>query len=291
MSLPLISAVDKPLRGIVCMLLAVALFAAMDAAMKSLTPHYSAMQIACLRAALAWPLVVIWLLSSGRHRRLLKARWSLHILRAVLGVMMLWAFVFSLQSLALSEAYSIFFTAPLLITAMSAFWLKEYVAPRHWVAIAVGLICVCFMLKPDGDKLISVGALMALLAAFCYAVSAISVRILGRSEGTGNMVFWLMTLLALGAGLLALPDWQPLKSELWLSFVMIGVTGFGGQLAITEAFKVAPSALVAPFEYTALLWGMGFDILLWQHYPQLATLAGAAIIMLSGLYLVWQHKA
>ncbi len=281
---------DKPLHGILCMVLAVALFAAMDAAMKSLTPHYSAMQIACLRGALAWPLVVLWLIGSGRYKTLLNTRWSLHLLRAVLGVTMLWAFVYSLQSLALAEAYTIFFTAPLLITAMSAFWLKEYVAPRHWVAIAIGLVSVLFMLKPDGDKLISFGALMALLAALCYAVSAITVRILGRTEGTGNMVFWLMTLLALGAGLLALPDWQPLKSELWFSFVLIGITGFAGQIAITQAFKVAPSALIAPFEYTALLWGIGFDILLWQLYPQLSTLIGAAIIMLSGLYLLWQHR-
>lgn len=282
---------DKPLRGILCMLLAVALFAAMDAAMKSLTPYYSAMQIACLRGALAWPLVVLWLLSSKRHKTLLNTRWSLHLLRAVLGVTMLWAFVFSLQSLALAEAYAIFFTAPLLITAMSAFWLKEYVAPRHWVAIAIGMATVVYMLKPDGDNLLSLGALMALLAAFCYAVSAITVRILGRSEGTGNMVFWLMTFITLGAGLLALPDWQPLRSELWLSFVLIGLTGFGGQLAITEAFKVAPSAVVAPFEYMALLWGIGFDILLWQLYPAFSMLAGAAVIMLSGLYLVWQHKS
>ena len=282
---------DKPLRGILCMLLAVALFAAMDAAMKSLTPYYSAMQIACLRGALAWPLVVLWLLSSKRHKTLLNTRWSLHLLRAVLGVTMLWAFVFSLQSLALAEAYAIFFTAPLLITAMSAFWLKEYVAPRHWVAIAIGMVTVVYMLKPDGDNLLSLGALMALLAAFCYAVSAITVRILGRSEGTGNMVFWLMTFITLGAGLLALPDWQPLRSELWLSFVLIGLTGFGGQLAITEAFKVAPSAVVAPFEYMALLWGIGFDILLWQLYPAFSMLAGAAVIMLSGLYLVWQHKS
>lgn len=287
MSIP---STDKPLRGILCMLLAVALFAAMDAAMKSLTPYYSAMQIACLRGALAWPLVVLWLLSSNRHKTLLNTRWSLHLLRAVLGVTMLWAFVFSLQSLALAEAYAIFFTAPLLITAMSAFWLKEYVAPRHWVAIAIGLFTVVYMLKPDGDNLLSLGALMALLAAFCYAVSAITVRILGRSEGTGNMVFWLMTFITLGAGLLALPDWQPLRSELWLSFVLIGLTGFGGQLAITEAFKVAPSAVVAPFEYMALLWGIGFDILLWQLYPAFSMLAGAAIIMLSGLYLVWQHN-
>lgn len=272
------------------MLVAVALFAAMDAAMKSLTPYYSAMQIACLRGALAWPLVVLWLVSSGRHKTLLKTRWSLHMLRAVLGVVMLWAFVFSLQTLALAEAYSIFFTAPLLITAMSAFWLKEYVAPRHWIAIAIGLVSVLFMLKPDGEKLISFGALMALLAAFCYAVSAITVRILGRTEGTGNMVFWLMTLLSLGAGILAWPDWQPLTSELWLSFVLLGVTGFGGQIAITQAFKVAPAALVAPFEYTALLWGIGFDIVLWQLYPAFSMLAGAAVIMLSGLYLLWQHR-
>lgn len=281
---------DKPLHGVLCMLLAVALFAAMDAAMKSLTPHYSAMQIACLRGALAWPLVVLWLIGSGRYKTLLNTRWSLHLLRAVLGVTMLWAFVYSLQSLALAEAYTIFFTAPLLITAMSAFWLKEYVAPRHWVAIGIGLVSVLFMLKPDGDKLISFGALMALLAAFCYAVSAITVRILGRTEGTGNMVFWLMTLLSLGAGLLALPDWQPLKSELWFSFALIGITGFAGQIAITQAFKVAPSALIAPFEYTALLWGIGFDILLWQLYPQFSTLIGAFVIMLSGLYLLWQHR-
>ena len=291
MSLPSVSSADKPLRGILCMVLAVALFAAMDAAMKSLTPYYSAMQIACLRGALAWPLVVAWLLSTGRHKTLLNTRWSLHLLRAVLGVTMLWAFVFSLQSLALAEAYTIFFTAPLLITAMSAFWLKEYVAPRHWVAIALGLLTVTYMLKPDSDKLLSLGALMALLAAFCYAVSAITVRILGRREGTGNMVFWLMTLLSIGAGVLAWPDWQPLRSELWLSFVLIGVTGFGGQLAVTEAFKVAPAAIVAPFEYMALLWGIGFDIVLWQLYPQLSTLIGAGVIMLSGLYLVWQHKA
>lgn len=291
MSVPVIASLDKPLRGILCMLLAVALFSAMDAAMKSLTPYYSAMQIACLRGALALPLVVVWLVSTGRYKTLLNTRWSIHLLRAVLGVTMLWAFVFSLQSLALAEAYAIFFTAPLLITAMSAFWLKEYVAPRHWVAIAIGLLTVLFMLKPDGNKLISLGAVMALLAALCYAVSAITVRILGRSEGTGNMVFWLMTLLTLGAGVLAWPDWQPLRAELWLSFVLIGITGFGGQIAITQAFKVAPAAVVAPFEYMALLWGIGFDIVLWQLYPAVSMLAGAGVIILSGLYLVWQHKA
>ncbi len=281
---------DRPTRGIIAMLLAVAFFAAMDAGMKALTQYHSPMQIACLRGALAWPFVVLWLWQSGQVKHLLKARWSLHLLRAALGITMLWAFVFSLQSLALADAYAIFFAAPFIITLLSAWWLKEYVAPRHYVVLAIGLAAVFYMLKPDAGQWFSLGALGALLAAFCYAVSAITVRVLARSDGAGNMVFWLMTFLALGAGVLALPNWQPLQPALWSVYLLIGVAGFLGQITITEAFRIAPAAVVAPFEYTALLWGIGFDIVLWQLYPDSRVLLGASVIMLCGLYLLWQQK-
>lgn len=282
--------IDRPVRGIIAMLLAVAMFAIMDAAMKSLTAHYSPMQITCLRGALAWPLVLLWLLKTGQTGRLLQARWSLHLLRAVLGILMLWAFVFSLQSLPLADAYAIFFAAPLLITVLSAFWLKEYVARRHWVVICIGFLAVCYMLKPDTGQWLSIGAMAALLAAFCYAVSAITVRVLAKSDSAANMVFWLMTFITLGAGLLAIPGWQPLQADLWPAYLLIGVSGFIGQLAITEAFRIAPGAVVAPFEYTALLWAIGFDLLLWQRYPASSMLLGASVIMASGLYLLWQQR-
>lgn len=281
---------DRPLRGVLAMLLAVAMFSIMDAAMKSLTAYYSPMQIACLRGAFAWPLVLLWLLKTKQYKQLLKARWSLHLLRAVLGILMLWSFVFSLRTLPLADAYAIFFAAPLLITVLSAWWLKEYVAPRHWLVIALGFLAVCFMLKPDTGQWLSLGALAALLAAFCYAVSAITVRILARSDSAGNMVFWLMTFITLGAGMLALPQWQPLQSALWLTYLLIGVSGFIGQLAITEAFRIAPGSVVAPFEYTALLWAIGFDIVLWQVFPDSRMLIGATVIMASGLYLLWQQR-
>lgn len=281
---------DRPTRGIIAMLLAVAFFAAMDAGMKALTQYHSPMQIACLRGALAWPFVVLWLWQSGQVKQLLNARWSLHLLRAALGITMLWAFVFSLQSLALADAYAIFFAAPFIITLLSAWWLKEYVAPRQYVVLAIGLAAVFYMLKPDAGQWFSLGALGALLAAFCYAVSAITVRVLARSDGAGNMVFWLMTFLTLGAGVLALPNWQPLQPALWSVYLLIGVAGFLGQITITEAFRIAPAAVVAPFEYTALLWGIGFDIVLWQLYPDSRVLLGASVIMLCGLYLLWQQK-
>lgn len=285
-----VSVSDRPLRGVVAMLLAVAMFSIMDAAMKSLTAYYSPMQIACLRGAFAWPLVVLWLLKTKQYKHLLQARWSLHLLRAVLGILMLWSFVFSLKTLPLADAYAIFFAAPLLITALSAWWLREYVAPRHWLVIGLGFLAVCYMLKPDTGQWLSLGALAALLAALCYAISAITVRILARSDSAGNMVFWLMTFIMLGAGLLALPQWQPLQIALWPAYVLIGVSGFIGQLAITEAFRIAPGSVVAPFEYTALLWAIGFDIVLWQVFPDSRMLIGASVIMASGLYLLWQQR-
>ncbi|MBU2223861.1 MAG: DMT family transporter [Gammaproteobacteria bacterium] len=281
---------DKPLFGILAMLLAVFMFSGMDASMKALTAHYSPMQITCLRAACAWPFIVLWLWRDKRLQHLMQARWTLHLFRAVLGIIMLSAFIFALKTLSLADAYAIFFAAPLLITMLSVWWLKDYVAPRQWVAILIGMAAVLYMLKPEGDQLLSLGALAALLSAFCYAVSGITVRILAKTEPSGNMVFWLMTMIGVGAGLLALPDWQPLQLAHWPYFLAIGITGAIGQVFITEAFRLAPPSVIAPFEYSALVWGLGFDIVLWQVWPDSSLLLGASVIMASGLYLIWQER-
>lgn len=280
----------RRLKGILAMLVAVAMFSCMDAAMKSLAGHYSAMQIACLRGLLAWPLVVVWLFATRRVHHLLRARWPLHLFRAVLGITMLASFVYSLQTLSLADAYAIFFAAPLLITALSVWWLREKVDTRQWLAIIVGLLAVLYMLKPSGDNWLSLGALASLLAAVCYAISAITVRVLARTDDSGNMVFWLMTLLTLGAGLLAWPEWKTLQMQHALPFLVIAITGAVGQVFITEAFRLAPASIIAPFEYTAMLWGVGFDVLLWQVWPSAAVLLGAGVIMASGLYLIARER-
>lgn len=277
-------------QGILFMVLAVGMFCAMDACMKQLTQYYGPMQITCLRALFAWPLIVGWLVVTNRVQHLLNSRWSLHLLRAVLGIVMLSAFVYAIKTLSLSDAYAIFFAAPLLITAMSVWFLGEQVQLRQWIAIGIGMLAVIFMLKPEGNQLLSLGALAALVSAFCYAVSAITVRVLSRTDNSGNMVFWLMTLIGLGAGALAYPDWVALSSDhLWL-FGLMGLSGAIGQVFITEAFRLAPASVIAPFEYTALVWGLGFDVILWQLYPDFSLLLGAGVIMASGLYLWAQER-
>jgi drug/metabolite transporter (DMT)-like permease len=217
-------------------------------------------------------------------------RWPLHLLRGVLGIAMMASFVYALKRLPLSTAYSIFFVAPLLITALSVPILGEKVGPRRWTAIATGLVGVLVVLRPTGAGVMSMAGLAVLVAATGYAVSAITVRVLARTDSTQAITFWLLALMALGAGALAFPHWEPLRAQDAWIIGGIGVAGALGQYSITEAFRLGEASLIAPLEYTALLWGVLLDLTLWGVLPDAVTWLGAAIIIASGLYLIRREK-
>jgi hypothetical protein len=136
------------MRGIAAMLLAVALFAFMDAMMKHLVGNYPPMQVASMRGFASLPFVLLPIVLRGTYRRLVPVRWSLHLLRGVLGVIMLWAFVYSVRELSLADTYSIFLCAPLVVTALSVPLLRKRVDSRRWIAIGVGFAEVLVMLGP-----------------------------------------------------------------------------------------------------------------------------------------------
>ncbi len=272
------------------MLIAVAMFSLMDTAMKVLSAHYPAVQVTALRALCSLPLLCAYIAYRGAFGRLLHVRWSMHVFRAVLGVGMLTMFAFGLSTLSLAEAYSIFFIAPALITALSVFVLKEKVGAPQWTAIAVGLIGVLVVLRPEGTGLLSIGGLAILASAGCYAVSAINSRILSRTDSSEALMFWYLLLMALGGIAMSYSRWVTVRSEDILVLVGLALSGFFGQLAITEAFSRGKASIVAPFEYSALAWGVAIDWLLWHTLPDGYTLLGAAIIIGSGIYLV-RHEA
>jgi drug/metabolite transporter (DMT)-like permease len=277
-------------RAALFMLAAVGLFALMDAGLKLLTAHYPPMQISAMRGAASLPFVLVWVLSTVSVRSLFRVRWPLHLLRAVLGIMMMAPFIYALRTLPLSTAYTIFFIAPLLITALSVPILGERVGPRRWTAIVVGFLGVMVVLRPTGEGVASLAGLAVLLAAFGYAVSAITVRVLARTDSSQSIVVWLLVSMAVGAGLLALPQWVPIRAEdLWL-IAGVGVAGALGQYTITEAFRRGEASLIAPLEYSALLWGVLLDFSLWNVLPDAVTWVGAAIIVLSGLYLLRRER-
>jgi drug/metabolite transporter (DMT)-like permease len=279
-----------PWRAALLMLAAVVCFSLMDAGLKTLSARYPPFQVAALRGASSLPFVLVWALATVGPMRLLQVRWPLHLMRGVMGVLMMAAFVHALRTLPLSTAYTIFFVAPLLITVLSVPVLGERVGPRRWVAIAVGFVGVMVVLRPTGEGVMTLAGLAVLLSALGYSVSAITVRVLARTDSTQAMVVWLLASIALGAGALALPDWHPVAGgDVWL-IAGIGVAGALGQYTVTEAFRHGEASAIAPLEYTALLWAILLDYGLWQVLPDGRTWVGAAIIVLSGLYLLHRER-
>lgn len=278
------------LAGILWMVGAVGVLSLMDAAMKWISPRYPPIQVAALRGAVSLPIVTVWIALQGGFGQLLRVRWPLHLLRGVLGVGMLTGFIYAVRALQLAEAYTIFFIAPLLVTALSVPLLGERVDAGRWAAILIGFFGVVLVWRPTAFGALSVAGLAAIASAGAYALSAIVVRILGRTDSTLSMVWWFLALLTLGSGALAAPGWVPVGRADWPVLAVLAVTGAGGQYALTEAFRRGEASVIAPFEYTALGWGIALDAMLWSAAPSLAMLGGAAIVIGAGLYLIRRER-
>ena len=277
-------------RAMATMLAAVVAFSLMDAGLKLLSAHYPPFEVAALRGASSLPWVLGWVLASAGLRSLRPVQWRLHLLRGGMGIAMMAAFVYALRTLPLANAYSLFFIAPLMITALSGPMLGEQVGPRRWVAIAVGLVGMLVLLRPSAHGMFSTAALAVLLAASMYAVSAITVRWLAKTDTPQAMVMWLLVLMATGAGAIALPHWVPLQRDHVWMVAGVGVAGAIGQYTIIEAFRLGEASLLAPLEYVALVCGVALDFLLWHTLPDATTWVGAAIIVASGLYLLRRER-
>ena len=281
---------NQNLRGMLSMLLAVATFSLMDAALKTLTPNYPSMQIAALRGLSSLPLVTLWVLVDGGPRQLLRVRWPLHVLRGLVSIVMIAAFAYALRTLPLAETYSLFFVAPLMITALAALVLGERVDWRGWTAIVIGFCGTLIVLRPTGAGVLTLAGLAVLVSATGYSISAIAVRVLGRSDSTQAMVFWMLLMMSVLATALAWHGWVPIRSEDWGVIAALAVTGAVGQYAITDAFRRAAASRIAPLEYTALIWGIILDRVLWNTLPDAITLIGAGVIITSGIYLLRRER-
>jgi drug/metabolite transporter (DMT)-like permease len=273
------------------MLASVACFSVMDAMLKLLSEHYPSLQVAYLRAAASLPFVLLVIAARGRLDRIRPVNVRLHLLRGVLSVLMLYSFITAVRESSLATTYSIFMCAPLLVAALSVPMLKEKVVSGQWYAIAVGLSGVFLMLGPVDGKWLSTGSLWAIVALLSYAFAVVSLRLLARTDSTESMVLGFTLLLLIGAGLLAIPGWRPIEWGRDLLLILgVGVTGSIAQNLITVAFRSAPVAVVAPFEYTAMLWGVLLDITIWNVYPSALTLLGASVVIGAGLYLIQRER-
>lgn len=278
------------LRAIATMIAAVALFSLMDGILKLLAARYPTMQVAALRGATSLPFTLLPVLLQGRLQDLRPRRWPMHLLRALLYVVVLVGFIYAVRELSLANAYSVFLSAPLLVAALSVPLLGERIDWRNWIAVLVGLAGVLTMLRPTTSGLSALGALAALMGATAYALSAIAVRVLTRSDTTVSVVFWTVGLMTVFASAIAAPGWVPIEHDDWKWLAGLGVLAALGQFLLTEAFRSAPPSVVTPFEYTALLWGVAIDRAVWHVLPSARVCFGGGIVIASGLYLIWHQR-
>ena len=272
------------------MLVAVGAFAGLDTLLKLLSQYYPPFQVSAMRGAASLPFLVLPALFMRRHGELVPVRWTWHVMRGVLQVLVLVSFIYAVRVLSLADTYAIFLSAPLIVTALSVPLLKEHVGWRRWVAICVGLCGVIAMLRPTGSNLMTVGAVAALISAVGYAFSALSLRILTRTEATASVVLWPLVVMTVLSGSMAVPDWVDIRFEHWWWLVATGAVGALGTRMLTEAFRAAPASVVAPFEYTALLWGVGIDWVVWDRLPSSRVCFGGALVIASGLFLIWRER-
>jgi drug/metabolite transporter (DMT)-like permease len=272
------------------MIAAVGTFAVMDAFMKFLASDYPPLQIACLRGASSLPFVLAACFLSGRLRQLRPRRFGLHLLRALVSIVMLGCYVWALARMSMANTYAICLSAPLLVVPCAWLILREQAGRHVWIALLVGLAGVFVALKPTATGFVSLAGLAALGSAVAWALVVVTLRLMAATETTASMVFWFLLLVAIGAGALAAPGWVAIAAADWPWIAILGLSGWAGQHLVTEAFRLAPAATIAPFEYLSVVWGATIDWIVWQTLPGVRIAAGAAIVVAAGLYLLHRER-
>ena len=276
-------------RGIALMLVSVMMFCVMDSLVKWLGTSYPIHQIVFFRCAVALVPCSVFIWQAGGLRTLHTDRMGMHILRAAVGLGSMGLMFFAYAHMKIADAVAVFFSAPLFLTALSGPLLGERVGLRRWSAVLVGFIGVLVIVNPSSDVL-SPGALAALGGALGFAIAMIVVRKLSKTDSVACISFWFTaTGTVIGALLIARFGWvTPSWTDLML-LCLVGLIGGIGQQVMTYAFRYGESSVVAPMEYTAMIWVTLIGYVVWQEVPDLRTLLGVAIVIASGLYILYRE--
>jgi drug/metabolite transporter (DMT)-like permease len=279
---------DKPALGIALMLAGIAGFSVMDATIKWLTADYPVAQVVALRSWFGLPLLSLFALYGGGLKSLKSQRPLAHGLRYLLVLLLSFGFFWGLSQMKLVDAIAITFAAPIFITALSVPILDETVGWHRWLAIGVGFCGVLVMLRP-GMGVFQWAALIVLGSVVVYALLMITTRAFKETESTAALMLYPQLGMSLTGVVLAPFFWvTPNLFDLGL-FALAGLFGSIGVMCVTHAFRLGPAAVISPFEYSALIWATLLGFFLWDELPDTITLMGAAIVISSGLYIIYRE--
>lgn len=269
------------------MLVAASCIAIVDGIAKYLAPTINGVQVVWGYVGASLIVLLAVLLAKGESPvSLARTRrpW-LQVARAASLVCSLSALFISLRYLPLAVATTVSFTAPLIIVALSGPILGERVGVGRWVAVFVGMIGASLVVRP-GTDVFHWATLLTLLGAFFFALFNIATRVLGGFDRPLTTVLYTFTVSTALVSLAMPAVWVTPTTPQWLLFAASGLLGFAAHFSMARSLVLADASAVAPLHYVRLLWAIGIGLVVFDHVPDAWTLAGGALIVASGIYVV-----
>jgi drug/metabolite transporter (DMT)-like permease len=277
------------------------LFAVLSALVRQLSDTMPVGQMVFFRSACAIPPVLLIYALRGELASAVYTRRPFGQLgRGALSICGMYTNFSSLTRLPLADATAISFASPLITVALAAIILKEHVRIYRWSAVLIGFAGVIVMLIPHFDishyamagtaAVATLGSIFAVLSAIFNAGTVIQTRRLTQSETTSSIVFYFSLVTAL-AGLVTLPfAWQtPTGSQLTM-LISLGVVGGIAHIFLTESYRYATASVIAPFDYTSMLWALLLGYWVFGELPSALVYLGAAIVAGAGLFVIWRER-
>ena len=272
--------------GILFMLLGMLGMGLTDATAKWLvSTDYPIIQVIAIRGWFISLMLVAWVLVTRQIGALKTSRPWGHSLRFLICFFAPLFMFRALRDMPLADVTVIVFGSTFMTTALSVLFFKEKVGIHRWSAVVLGMVGVVIALRP-GTGVFNAAAVFALLAGLSFAGINLTTRWLRDTESALKQIFYLMLGITMFSSAILPLYWVPVYSGDWIIFAALGLSTILGYIFLTRAFMMAPTGLVAPFEYTVLIWAVIFGFLIWGEVPDKYVWTGAGIIILSGIYLI-----
>lgn len=303
------TATNSHLKSILFLLLAMLIFSLQDIAVKWIGGDYSVLEIVVFRSLIALPCTFLFLRYEGKRGRPTTQQPRLEYIRGFFLFLSFTTYMMGVAALPLADVAAIRNSGPLMITLLSVVWLGEKVGPRRWIALFVGFIGVLLIVQP-GAASFNLGSVFALIATLFYALSVMITRKLQTTDSSATMSYYSSLVYLVVSFILAplaifvgeTPDAHPSIAFLfrawtlptlldWSIMAGLGLVWAGGMYFVARAYSQAPASVVAPFEYAPLLINIVWGFVLWREIPTLATLTGAGLTLLSGLYILYRERS
>ncbi|HEX6113668.1 MAG TPA: DMT family transporter [Geminicoccaceae bacterium] len=275
-------------RGVACALIAWLLFACMDAGSKLLAEDYSIVQILWVRFLSLLAVSGSLALRQG-SAGLITRRFWLQSLRSLMLMIEIGLFIWTITVLPLANAHAILAISPLLVTALSVPLLGEKVGIRRWTAVAIAFVGMLLIVRP-GFGAMHPMALVALLCAGMWSLYQILTRVVSRTDPPLTTLFYTALIGAIALTVIGPFYWRSPDAEGWALFALVAALGASGHYLLIKALQLAPASLLQPFAYTVLVWATLVGFTVFGSLPDPFTVAGALIIVASGLYALARER-